>query len=276
MEVFSTVTFTIEYVCRFWTCDLLGTMTHRQFFFAGMNMLDFLAIMPFYIEEVLKSADVKGLRVLRSVRLIRLFRVLKLGKYNSGLVLMTNAVKNSIPALSILMFFLGIAVVFGSSMLYFFEKLHCPDYKAHHWTDEYWKDYRRECEESTNGYTTPPNEQLCCVGPDGYYVRPTDNATLDPPMFRSILETMWWSVVTMTTVGYGDQVPRTMIGKIIAGISMMAGIVLISLPVAIVGNKFQEAYDDQEREQLTRKKELDAKTAHYLAKAFENLVVVRR
>merc|ERR1712112_562639 len=148
------------YVCRFWTCDLLGTMTHRQFFFAGMNMLDFLAIMPFYIEEVLKSADVKGLRVLRSVRLIRLFRVLKLGKYNSGLVLMTNAVKNSIPALSILMFFLGIAVVFGSSMLYFFEKLHCPDYKADHWTDEYWKDYRRECEES---FTPPPRTSNCAA-----------------------------------------------------------------------------------------------------------------
>jgi voltage-gated potassium channel len=49
---------------------------------------------------------------------------------------------------------------------------------------------------------------------------------------------MWWAIVTMTTIGYGDEVPETALGKILACFTALFGILIIALPVAIVGNKF--------------------------------------
>merc|ERR1711881_312433 len=64
-----------------------------------------------------------------------------------------------------------------------------------------------------------------------------------PRDFRSIIDTFWWSFVTMTTVGFGDVYPRTWLGKVVGIFSMLSGILIIALPVAIVGRKFQEVYE---------------------------------
>uniref|UniRef100_A0A7S2LKX4 Potassium channel domain-containing protein n=1 Tax=Zooxanthella nutricula TaxID=1333877 RepID=A0A7S2LKX4_9DINO len=68
-----------------------------------------------------------------------------------------------------------------------------------------------------------------------------------PRDFPSIAASFWWSIVTMTTVGYGDVYPRSLVGRIVGCLAMISGIVLISLPVAIVGSKFQQGYEDMER-----------------------------
>merc|ERR1719235_2210655 len=62
--------------------------------------------------------------------------------------------------------------------------------------------------------------------------------------YVSIPMSFWWAVVTMTTVGYGDYSPVSPLGKVIAGFTMLFGILLIALPMAIVGNKFQEVYEE--------------------------------
>ena len=61
-----------------------------------------------------------------------------------------------------------------------------------------------------------------------------------PDAFGSIPEAMWWAIVTVTTVGYGDVTPMTLPGRIIGGVTMVTGILMIALPVAIIGSSFAE------------------------------------
>jgi voltage-gated potassium channel len=55
-----------------------------------------------------------------------------------------------------------------------------------------------------------------------------------PDVFTSIPATIWWSIITLTTVGYGDMVPHTEIGKILTIIISLAGIALLALPAGII------------------------------------------
>ena len=61
-----------------------------------------------------------------------------------------------------------------------------------------------------------------------------------PEHFGSIPEAMWWAVVTLTTVGYGDVVPVTLAGRLVASATMMMGLMMIALPIGIVATAFAE------------------------------------
>lgn len=64
---------------------------------------------------------------------------------------------------------------------------------------------------------------------------------LQPEDFGSIPRAMWWSVATLTTVGYGDAVPVTPLGRIIAGLTAVTGIGLIAVPTGILAAAFGDA-----------------------------------
>ncbi|WP_115866194.1 ion transporter [Marinoscillum furvescens] len=61
-----------------------------------------------------------------------------------------------------------------------------------------------------------------------------------PEQFSSILKSLWWGVVTLTTVGYGDIYPITPIGKVLNGIITLIGIGLIALPSGILASGYTE------------------------------------
>ena len=61
-----------------------------------------------------------------------------------------------------------------------------------------------------------------------------------PDKFSSIPETLWWGVVTLTTIGYGDVYPITSVGKVIGGIIAFLGIGLFALPAGILASGFSE------------------------------------
>jgi voltage-gated potassium channel len=61
-----------------------------------------------------------------------------------------------------------------------------------------------------------------------------------PDKFTSIPATMWWGVSAMTTVGYGDILPITPLGKLLGGISAIVGIGLFALPTGILVSGFTE------------------------------------
>lgn len=59
-----------------------------------------------------------------------------------------------------------------------------------------------------------------------------------PNTFRSIPHALWWAIVTMSTVGYGDIMPITPLGKMVGGLTMILGIALFAVPAGIVTNGF--------------------------------------
>ena len=67
----------------------------------------------------------------------------------------------------------------------------------------------------------------------------TENSA-QPDKFPDILSCFWWSIATLTTIGYGDVYPITGLGKIIAGSVAIVGIGLVSLPTAILSMGFME------------------------------------
>ncbi|MBC7874712.1 MAG: ion transporter [Ferruginibacter sp.] len=58
--------------------------------------------------------------------------------------------------------------------------------------------------------------------------------------FTSIPATIWWSVVTLTTTGYGDMYPLTTLGKAMAGVIMLTGVAFFALPAGIITAGFLE------------------------------------
>lgn len=69
-----------------------------------------------------------------------------------------------------------------------------------------------------------------------------------PQTFGSIPRAMWWSISTLTTVGYGDAVPLTPVGKVLAGITAITGIGLIAMPTGILAAAFSDAMQLRRRE----------------------------
>lgn len=62
--------------------------------------------------------------------------------------------------------------------------------------------------------------------------------TLQPEHFGSIPEAMWWSIITLTTVGYGDVSPLSILGKIIGGGTALMGVCTVALLTGIMANAF--------------------------------------
>ncbi|XP_030845384.1 potassium voltage-gated channel subfamily C member 1 [Strongylocentrotus purpuratus] len=73
--------------------------------------------------------------------------------------------------------------------------------------------------------------------------------------FQNIPVGFWWAVVTMTTVGYGDLVPRTWLGMIVGAITAIIGVLTLALPVPVIVNNFALYYTHaQARSKLPKKR----------------------
>ena len=65
--------------------------------------------------------------------------------------------------------------------------------------------------------------------------------SVQPEQFGSIPRALYWAVMTLTTVGYGDSYPVTALGKMFASLVALAGIALVAMPTGIIAAAFSEA-----------------------------------
>ncbi len=66
-----------------------------------------------------------------------------------------------------------------------------------------------------------------------------------PEQFGSITRSLWWAIVTLTTVGYGDVYPSTVLGRIAAGLVALAGVGIVAMPTGILASAFAEEFRER-------------------------------
>lgn len=181
-----------------------------------LNLIDFLAIVPFYIEVL--GGGGSGASVLRVLRLVRIFRVLKMPKLRACAEMFIQVVCDALPALSMLFVMTAMMCILFASLIVFSEG-------TAYSVDDQW------VLEPTGKYKY------------GAYVRPTAfgyGEEVSP--FRSIAYAFWWFFTTVTTVGYGDDYPTTALGRCVGVVTFYSGIILFTLPVTVVGGCFNNYY----------------------------------
>lgn len=182
-ELVVTILFTIEYLLR-----LISVKNRCAYIIKPINIVDLLAVLPFFIEWLWPGLPTTSLRVIRIVRLARLARLRNLFSEYIEIIIgsIYGAAEEAGPMMSLMI--LVEVVLFGCSV-YAFEK--------------------------------------------------DNNKDGD---FESIPDSMWWVVVTMTTVGYGDMSPTTGVGRMLGVLCMFSGIILVSICIIIIGGNFEQAH----------------------------------
>jgi hypothetical protein len=214
LEMWCVLFFTAEFFLRI-TC----TPSPRTFFLNTLNVVDLLAITPFYIEALVEAsttadAGSTSSAMLRAVRLIRVFRLLKVGRYLRWMQVFGKTLTASVAPLLMLLFIISIAALIFSTIAYFMER-GVWDGKLQEWVRE------------------------------GAHQG-------EPSPFSSIPATFWWCIVTMTSVGFGDVVPVTPIGKFFATITAMCGIMLMAIPISVISGNFHGEYAHMRRLQALK------------------------
>ena len=212
--------FTVEYLLR-----LAGAPDKLQFLKRPLNIVDVLAILPYYLslslvekeaddevrtekniltEEEVRLDDMS--RIVMVFRIARILRIFKLARSSEGLQAIAHTMKTSYKELSLLLLFVGMGMLIFGTLAYFVEK-----------------------------------------------------DALDTK-YTSIPEAMWWAIQTMTSVGYGDLYPTTVLGKVIGSCCGVSGILVMALPIPIVVENFGAYYMEQKKRALiaAKKREVEA------------------
>ncbi|MBD8051493.1 ion transporter [Limnohabitans radicicola] len=98
---------------------------------------------------------------------------------------------------------------------------------------------------------------------------------LQPAQFGTIPDAMWWAIVTITTVGYGDAVPVSVHGKFIGAVTALSGVFTVALLTGIVASAFATRVRRQEIEFTTEVEEL-VKDGHINAKEQRTIEHLRK
>lgn len=165
----------------------------------------------------------------------RLFRLVKLGKSFEVLQIIGRVFHKSIAMFWVFAVNFSLAMCFSAATIYFVE----------------------------GGEWDPDEMNWIRIGHDG---------ARSPSPFQSIPHSFWWVIVTFTTVGYGDVVPETFLGKMIGASSMIVGIIVLALPISVISTTFGDVWHEW-REELrldAKSKEEDMKSVELALQVIQN------
>lgn len=139
IDIFSVVIFTIEYILRIWTADMLYPHSGRflsriKYIFSFMALIDLFAILPFYIPLIIPI----DLRVLRILRVVRLLRIFKVNRYTNALSVVGEVLKNKANQLVSSMFVVALLMVISSIIMYNVENPVQPDVFKNAFSGLWW------------------------------------------------------------------------------------------------------------------------------------------
>lgn len=186
-----------------------------KFLFNFLNVIDILSILPFFIELMINDSNISALAVLR---LFRLFRVFKMTRHSQIMQMFFKAIKRAQEGIIFLIFLMGMFIIFFGTCVYYAEISWCNQ-------DQYgnWIYFRGDL-----------------IG--------------EITVFQSIPRSMWWCLVTLTTVGYGDMFPVTVAGKIVASITMICSLITIAFPVTLLASAFSAEADEYMTKKIKKEK----------------------
>lgn len=171
--------------------------------FFAIDIVTVLGFVADVLIDQFSAGSQGGVALVRLLRLFRVFRVFKLSRHSKSLQLVVMVLKKSAAGLTVLTLPLLIAVLVFSSVIYLFEVLAVTwNTTSHLWLED-------------SGL---------------------------PSKFQSVPDAIWFTMSTVTTVGFGDIVPKTIAGKVVAVIASFFGILILSFPNIVLGGNLQYAF----------------------------------
>ena len=222
----------IEYFAVFFfTIDYLGNLYFAKdrvkYFFSFWGLVDLISILPSYL-MMMNLTALQGSKVFRVLRVVRVLRVLKMARI--ALQALEHKLESSNPILTNLkIYFIALfsVVMISSTLMYYVEgNLYSPEAMA-----KGQAILDAELKVNPLPEDAPPGaDKFVPIDPISGNPIPEDKR-----FYTSIPAAMWWCIVTLTTTGYGDMFPLTFGGRVIAGITMLMGLVLFGILLNIVG-----------------------------------------
>ncbi|KAL6750823.1 hypothetical protein V8C86DRAFT_2796584 [Haematococcus lacustris] len=216
VEAVTVQVYAADYLLRLLTCP----SSRLRWLVLPMNFIDLLSFLPWYIGRALQASNANVTSVFRVLRLLRVAQVLRLGGREDKLSLVALTLVGSLDLLGLLAFLMLMASLFFSTFMFLAE---------------------RGSFDPSLGYWVREGEPAGSTDSSGAF-------TPSPSPYSSVPQGMWWAVVTLCTVGYGDVFPLTALGKLIASLAMLLGVVLLALPISVLSSNIVTRWLDMKKQ----------------------------
>lgn len=234
-ELACVIFFSLDYLVRL----LLTDRRRSEFALQIPNIIDILSTVPYFLSLLMASVGAST-DLFRVFFVLRMVRIIRLSKYNPGMQLVINSIRDSAALLILLLAMVLMLIVITASAFWYAE------------TRDFNHDTRqwmRIC----------PKPRTVLV--NGTWQLDGKTCELEVAPYQSIIEAMYWSIVMMTTTGYRAEAPVTPLGRIIAMVASVVGVFFVAAPATVLATNYKYARQREDSDRNARRFDQRAATA---------------